>query len=168
VLDPGRLMETTRSYAADVLAGRFPQLRFDAERRWHERIYQDAQVDVWLLSWLPTQRTLLHDHDGSSGAFTVVQGELSEAVYAPRRGADALSEIRRSAGESVGFGARYVHDVRNRSDAPAVSVHAYSAPLTLMTYYELADRALVRLGTVETDDPEAEFDRTDFRHRAAS
>jgi len=32
-----------------------------------------------------------------------------------------------------------VHDVRNLSVAPAVSVHAYSKPLTSMTCYDLAD-----------------------------
>jgi hypothetical protein len=69
-----------------------------------------------------------------------------------------LQEHTRQAGCSVGFDARYVHDVRNLSDIPAVSVHAYSAPLTSMTYYDLADGSLERVATLATDDPEPAFD----------
>ncbi len=58
----------------------------------------------------------------------------------------------------VGFGAHYVHDVRNLSDAPAVSVHAYSPPLTTMTYYDLADGVLEPITTLATEDPEPVFD----------
>ena len=58
----------------------------------------------------------------------------------------------------MGFGAHYVHDVRNLADKPAVSVHAYSSPLTSMTYYDLEDGRLVRLATVPTDDPEPALD----------
>ncbi len=40
---------------------------------------------VWLLSWLPGQRTGFHDHGSSGGAFTVVQGCLRErAAYGGR------------------------------------------------------------------------------------
>jgi Cysteine dioxygenase type I len=66
-----------------------------------------------------------------------------------------LVERVRQAGDGVGFGPHYVHDMRNLSDRPAVSVHAYSAPLTCMTYYDIdPDGGLSRLLTVATDDPE--------------
>jgi hypothetical protein len=65
-----------------------------------------------------------------------------------------LSELSRSAGDSVGFGQHYVHDVRNPSGEPAVSVHAYSRPLARMSFYKLADCGLCRLASVDTDDPE--------------
>jgi hypothetical protein len=47
--------------------------------------------------------------------------------------------------------------VRNSSGEPAVSVHVYSAPLSSMTYYDLADGRLAPVITVETDDPETEL-----------
>ena len=111
-----------------------------------------------MISWLPTQGTQLHDHGGSAGSFTVLSGELAEAVYVasgPRAG--TLRERVHGAGRSIGFDSRYVHDVRNTSDAPAVSVHAYSRPLSSMTYWDLEDGELVRLVTLDTDDPEPEF-----------
>jgi hypothetical protein len=153
------LIEFTRHVADEVISGKYPFIDFDAEARWHQRIYRDASVDVWLISWLPTQGTQLHDHGGSAGSFTVVSGELAEAEYV-RTGAHTgeLQELTRPAGCSVGFDARYVHDVRNMSLAPAVSVHAYSSPLTSMTYYDLVDGALERVATLATDDPEPAFD----------
>ena len=159
-LDPIQLVDYTRFVADEVKNGMYPFIDFDPDTRWHQRIYRDRRVDVWLISWLPTQATQLHDHGGSSGSFTVLSGELAETVYVasgPRAG--TLRERTHPAGRSIGFDARYVHDVRNVSDLPAVSVHAYSRPLTSMTYWDLDDGELVRLATVVTDDPELEFSR---------
>ncbi len=153
LLDPVQLVDYTRFVAEEVRAGRYPYVEYDSNERWHQRLYRDRRVDVWLISWLPTQGTQLHDHGGSSGAFTVLDGELTEAVHQP--GSGELSELRRAAGDSVGFGRHYVHDVRNLSDRPAVSVHAYSAPLTTMNFYDVeSDGSLSRLLTLDTEDPE--------------
>jgi hypothetical protein len=66
-----------------------------------------------------------------------------------------LADRRRVAGDGVGFGPRYVHDVRNLSEAPAVSVHAYSPPLTTMSFYDLDETGALRtLASMRTDDPE--------------
>ena len=158
VLNPIQLIDYTRFVADEVKNGMYPFIDFDPDVRWHQRIYRDKRVDLWLISWLPSQGTQLHDHGGSCGSFTVLSGELAEAVYAPGRPhVDQLRERVHPAGRSIGFDARYVHDVRNLSDAPAVSVHAYSRPLTSMTYWDLEDGELVKLATLNTDDPEPEF-----------
>ncbi|HEX8766924.1 MAG TPA: cysteine dioxygenase family protein, partial [Jatrophihabitans sp.] len=138
---------------------------YDGARRWHQRLYRDQRVDLWLIGWLPSQGTQLHDHGGSAGAFTVLSGELSEAIYQPgarRLGAPPagagpmLVERRRASGSGAGFGPHYVHDVRNLSQAPAVSVHAYSPPLTSMSFYDLDDAGALRtLARMPTDDPES-------------
>jgi hypothetical protein len=154
-LTPLELVEYTRFLAAEVASGRYPYIDYNAEQRWHQRIYRDRRVDVWLISWLPTQGTQLHDHGGSSGAFTVVSGTLAESVYVPSSG--ALRERSHETGKSVGFDGRYIHDVRNVATAPAVSVHAYSHPLTTMNYYDVQDGRLVHLAELATDDPEAEY-----------
>jgi len=38
-----------------------------------------------------------------------------------------------------------VHDVRNDSIEPAVSIHAYSPPLTSMRRYDITDGGLLRI-----------------------
>jgi Cysteine dioxygenase type I len=149
------LIDFARMFAAEVGAGQYPWVEYDAENRWHQRLYRDQRLDIWLISWLPSQGTQLHDHGGSSGAFAVLSGELDEAVYRRDPATGSLTDHRRSAGSAVGFGPRYVHDVRNRSDEPAVSVHAYSPPLSSMNFYDVGDDGhLVRLLTLATDDPE--------------
>ena len=136
--------------AQDVRDGRH-EIHADAEQRWHVRLHCDDQVDVWLISWTTDQGTQLHDHGGSAGAFTVVSGALDEAVWSPGAG---LHENTRGAGETVAFGHNYVHDVRNPNAGTAISVHAYSPPLVLMSYYDAEGDGLVRLASVWTDDPE--------------
>jgi predicted metal-dependent enzyme (double-stranded beta helix superfamily) len=153
-LDPVQLIDLTRFYADEVASGAYPFIDFDPDHRWHQRIYRDSRMDVWLISWLPTQGTQLHDHGGSSGSFTVLSGRLTEAVVT---GGTGLVDHERADGQSVGFGPHYVHDVRNTSDAPAVSVHAYSPPLTTMTYYDLEAGRLEPIASLATQDPEPEF-----------
>jgi hypothetical protein len=104
-------------------------------------------ADVWLIGWATGQGTELHDHGGSLGALTVVSGLLSEQRWAPHRGEIRSRPLR--AGRSQGFRLGHVHDVVNPSTAPAVSVHAYSPPLTTMSYYEV-DAVAVALRLVRT------------------
>jgi hypothetical protein len=160
-----QLVEFSRFIAGEVEGGHYPCVEYCDSERWHQRIYRDLRVDVWLISWLPSQGTQLHDHGGSGGAFTVLSGELSEAVYGwprvpadgkPRRLGEPMTEHQRAAGDAVGFGPNYVHDVRNLSDAAAVSVHAYSPPLSSMNYFDLARSGqLRRIATLATEDPES-------------
>jgi predicted metal-dependent enzyme (double-stranded beta helix superfamily) len=106
-----------------------------------------ADAQVWLLSWLPEQGTPLHDHGTSAGAFSVVQGTLTERVVAAGRTAvhDATADL--SVGRVRHFGPHYVHQVTNTLDEPAVSVHVYAPALRWMNTYRVEDGALVRTGT---------------------
>ena len=54
------------------------RVRYDPGRRWYQRLTCDDDHEVWLLSWLPGQRTGFHDHGESAGAFTVARGTLRE------------------------------------------------------------------------------------------
>jgi rhodanese-related sulfurtransferase/mannose-6-phosphate isomerase-like protein (cupin superfamily) len=140
-----------------------PRVQLRCGERWFECVERDPDHDVWLISWLPGQGTGFHDHGGSAGAFAVVLGTLEEH----RAGADPLTV---HGGEVRAFGSQYAHDVRNASAAPAVSIHAYSPPLTRMTKYELAGEQLVQLG-VEDDTraqaPTVEMGNADRRGIAA-
>ena len=122
------------------------RVRLDPEGRWYEQIRVDDALELWLISWLPGQSTGFHDHGGANGAFGVVWGGLSEYVAA--RGAVASAPNPLAAGEVRSFGPRHVHDVRNSSTGSvAVSVHAYSPPLSAMTRYDLTPGGLVAIGT---------------------
>jgi predicted metal-dependent enzyme (double-stranded beta helix superfamily) len=127
------------------------RVRLDPEGRWYEQIRMDDAYELWLISWLPGQSTGFHDHGGANGAFGVMWGQLDEHVVARGAATSAANPV--PAGEVRSFGPRYVHDVRNSSaGSVAVSVHAYSPPLSAMTRYDLTPSGLVTIRTEGADD----------------
>lgn len=112
------------------------RVRLRTEHRWYERLYHGNDHDIWVISWLPGQSTGFHDHGESAGAFVLASGVLEEH----RPGEQPLAIY---PGQSRAFGSDYTHDVRNTSLAPAVSIHAYSPPLTDMNEYDLDGSQLV-------------------------
>src|SRR5215471_14868219 len=119
-------------------------VRYDLGRRWYQRLTSDDDHEVWLLSWLPGQRTGFHDHGESSGAFTVARGTLRERTMPGRRPGPSAAVSRE---EVRTFGPWYIHDVINASVHPAVSVHAYSPPLTSMRHFGFGPAGLERVST---------------------
>ncbi|WP_102145179.1 cysteine dioxygenase [Mycobacterium hubeiense] len=152
------LMQATDRGADDVLSGRYDRLLpaggLPTDDRWFTRLYGDDELDVWLISWVPERATELHDHGGSLGALTVVSGALAET----RWDGAALRRRRLVAGDQAGFPLGWVHDVVWAPDPapwPTLSVHAYSPPLTAMSYYQVTERNTLRRKRTElTDAPE--------------
>jgi hypothetical protein len=143
------LTALTRSVDAQVRTGGHEVVR-EPGRRWYRRLYADPFVDVWLISWATEQATELHDHAGSLGALTVVSGTLEEQRWTPTE--RALRTRNLHAGRGASFGLGHVHDVVNRRAEHAVSVHAYSPPLTAMSYYAVdPDGGLRRTRSVLTN-----------------
>jgi hypothetical protein len=162
------LLHITDSTADDVLSGRYdhvvPTGGVPTDDRWFVRLHGDDEVDVWLISWVPGHRTELHDHGGSLGAATLLSGSLDEFRWDGER----LRCRRLEAGDQAGFPLGWVHDVvwapsgprtpvtsLAEPAAPSLSVHAYSPPLTVMSYYEVTgENRLRRKRTELTDQPE--------------
>ena len=65
----------------------------------------------------------------------------------PCAGQGGVREQTVARGAIRSFGSRYVHDVANASAGPAITVHAYSPPLTAMRRYELTGSGLVHIAT---------------------
>jgi hypothetical protein len=148
------LISLLRSVAADENRW-LPQLQFPhGTERWWTPLLGDADVDVWLLSWLPGHSTDLHDHGPSAAAFTVVRGRLGELR---QRSDGRLHAITHRTGSITALAPGVLHDVHGSGRQPAVSIHAYSPPLREMNYYEL-DRSggVRRTRSVRTSAPELE------------
>src|SRR3954452_9590075 len=129
-----------------------PAVRFGTAERYWARLAAPEGIDVWLLTWLPSQSTDLHDHGDSAAAFAVVEGALTEARV-DSAGRLATSTLHAPETRLVEPGV--VHDVRNDLLAPAVSIHAYAPKLSRMTFYDLVDGALVARHEVLGDEPGA-------------
>ncbi|WP_306363841.1 cysteine dioxygenase family protein [Nocardia sp. CC227C] len=168
-LRPADLLRLTDEGAEDVLAGRYDHLLpenglWPTENRWAVRLLADDEVEVWLISWVAEKATRLHDHAGSLGALTVLSGALAEF----RWNGSGLRRRILTAGDQASFPLGWVHDVVRADDAeagdvgpldPTLSVHAYSPPLSAMSYYEVTGHGtLERTRTLLTDQPEGELE----------
>jgi predicted metal-dependent enzyme (double-stranded beta helix superfamily) len=116
-------------------------VRHDTGQRHFEQLWRDGHVDVWVISWGTGNDTGFHDHDVSCGAVAVVEGEVIEERLvlggAPRT-------FHHRAGEAFDFDAAHVHRMRQDSDTPAVSIHAYSPPLWRLGSYAVAPDGTLR------------------------
>jgi predicted metal-dependent enzyme (double-stranded beta helix superfamily) len=122
----------------------------DPENRRFERLLLDDDVDVWVLSWMQFHDTGYHDHDASCGAVAVVEGEVVEEQLTI--GGTPTRTIYR-AGARFSFDPSRVHRMHNETPRRAVSIHAYSPPLTRLGAYVIeADGTLRRL--TQTGDSE--------------
>jgi len=131
-----------------------PLVRFQEGGRWWTRLDGPPDTDVWLITWLTSQGTELHDHGASSAAFTIAAGTLTEN-RPDARGGLVPQDFATGRTQTVDPGD--LHDVVNTGSEPAVSIHAYSPRLTRMTYWGTDPDGILRpTRTVETDEPETE------------
>jgi cysteine dioxygenase type I len=157
------LLRATGRAADQILKGGYDYLLppggMPTEDRWFVRLHGDDEVDIWLISWVPGHPTELHDHGGSLGALTLLSGSLDEFRW---DGAQ-LCHRRLDAGDQAGFPLGWVHDVvwapggavASATPGSTLSVHAYSPPLTVMSYYEITGRHTLRRRRTElTEHPE--------------
>ena len=156
------LLHATDTAADHLLSGHYdhvlPPGGPPTDERWFTRLHGDDELDVWLISWVPDRSTELHDHGGSLGALTVVSGALTEKRW-DGRGLRGRTLV---AGDQAAFPLGWVHDVTWARDTialsgPTLSVHAYSPPLTAMSYYDVTERNTLRRNRTElTDKPEGD------------
>jgi predicted metal-dependent enzyme (double-stranded beta helix superfamily) len=153
-LTPVRLSQARLSQIVSELATR-PDgwgevVRFESGRRWFQRLELTDDHEVWLLSWLPGQNTGFHDHGIAAGAFAVAEGQVRERTVAMGQG-QPVRNLTVARGSVRAFGPHYVHDVINVSAEPAVTVHAYSPPLTAMRRFELTESGLMHTSTERSE-----------------
>ena len=109
-----------------------PMTVADPHRRQYRLAYEDDRLDLWVLSWMPGQRTGFHDHGTSGVALTAVQGSVVERQLA--LGDTTLERILVPGSVEVGD-AGYIHSVGHHVGVPAVTIHAYSPPLANVGQY---------------------------------
>jgi hypothetical protein len=121
-----------------------PLLHVDPDHRWYTRIAGGESWEAWLLTWLPGQRTGLHDHGGAAGAFTVLTGIVREETDRDELG------TRYGAPDVRAFGGHHVHDVIGDGDGPAATLHVYAPRLSIMRHFERTATG-ARLSWVEAE-----------------
>jgi quercetin dioxygenase-like cupin family protein len=128
------LAETLTAWA--VLTEAWQTLvRHDPEERVYELVHRDADVELYLVCWMPGHDTGFHDHDDSAAAITVLEGEITEE----RLSISGAVKRTLEKNATVTIGKEAIHRVKHAGNEPAVTLHAYSPPLSRVGTYEVAD-----------------------------
>ncbi|HEY1518475.1 MAG TPA: cysteine dioxygenase family protein [Solirubrobacteraceae bacterium] len=109
-------------------------IRHADDARVYEQIWDDEHVNAWVICWSEDQDTGFHDHDESAAAIAVISGQVREDRL--RVGDEPRSRVL-GAGQIFTVPAVAIHRVLHAGDAPAVTIHAYSPPLTRTGAYRL-------------------------------
>lgn len=117
-----------------------PLVVTDPSRRRYRLLYEDDRIDVWVLCWMPGQKTGYHDHDHSEVALMCVQGTILEKQMLLPSGA---SRVEMQVGHVRTGGAGYIHAVSHLDGEPAVSLHAYSPPLIHVGQYVVDEHGVL-------------------------
>ena len=127
---------------ADAPASWSKHVRHASDVRVYEQIWDDEDVNAWVICWSEDQDTGFHDHDDSGAAIAVISGSVREDRL--RLGGEPRSR-------ELGAGATFtvppvaIHRVLHAGGRPAVTIHAYSPPLTRTGAYRIgADGELER------------------------
>lgn len=96
-------------------------------------LYRDEYVELLALTWMPGQRSPVHDHGESTCIVRIVEGVAREHLYAPRKPGQVKRAywsrelkdgiVTRSPGEMT-------HSLGNDGDDVLVTLHVYSPPLS--------------------------------------
>ena len=105
--------------------------------RVYEQIWDDEDVNAWVICWSEDQDTGFHDHDDSAAAIAVVSGRVREDRLTLGCGTNS-----RELGPGTTFTVAPVaiHRVLHAGYEPAVTIHAYSPPLRSTGAYRIGPR----------------------------
>jgi mannose-6-phosphate isomerase-like protein (cupin superfamily) len=133
-------IDQLRHFAAGLAASpqRWGHLVHHADDvRVFEQIWDDEDVNAWVICWSDDQDTGFHDHDDSAAAIAVVSGRVQE---------DRLTLGGQPQSRELGPGTTFtvapvaIHRVLHAGGEPAVTIHAYSPPLRRTGAYRVGPR----------------------------
>jgi predicted metal-dependent enzyme (double-stranded beta helix superfamily) len=100
----------------------------------------EAEAEAWLICWMPGHDSGPHDHDISSGAVTVADGELTEERLT---WGSSTSPVRYRRFETFDFGPTDIHRVYHSGAEPSTAIHVFSPPLRGLGAYERGAQGLL-------------------------
>lgn len=119
-----------------------PFIYFREETYGRNLVFKTEQYELLILTWLPQQRTPIHDHAGQRCWMQMQSGQLTFKNYLPigekenRLTVSGAVETHKT-GEQIyiddGIG---VHTISNCTTKPAVSMHLYAGPIPRCRIYD--------------------------------
>lgn len=129
-----KTIKVTRKDLADYV-----QFNEDTYRR--NRVKLGSWYECLVLCWKPGQKSYIHDHQGSSCSFKVIEGTAKEIICAQTGRTTDMPLVRPidtrtlPQGTVCGSLAAHIHEVINPNDASdLITLHIYSPPLNMRIY----------------------------------
>src|SRR3954469_19733695 len=116
-------------------------VRHDPEQRVFAPLEAGPDAGAWLICWMPGHDTGFHDHDHSSGAVTVVAGQVREERIGPDW---QVAGTTYGPGDVFSFSSGGIHRMLHVGDEPAISIHVYSPKLKIMGAYAFGNGGMQR------------------------
>ena len=121
-------------------------IKFSRRRYARNLVHKSDEFEIMIMCWNSGQRSSIHDHAGSLGGLKVLQGELTESLFAkaPNGMIKSLSSSDYGAGAIRVEETSLIHQISNLQgdSGQAISVHVYLPPLVRMNVYSLEDPAV--------------------------
>jgi quercetin dioxygenase-like cupin family protein len=109
-------------------------VRHAGDARVYEQIWDDEDVNAWVICWSEDQDTGFHDHDHSGAGIAVISGSVREERLT-LGGAARAREL--GPGSVFNVPPVAIHRVLHADGEPAVTIHAYSPPLARTGAYRI-------------------------------
>jgi mannose-6-phosphate isomerase-like protein (cupin superfamily) len=109
-------------------------VRHSSDVRVYEQIWDDEDVNAWVICWSEDQDTGFHDHDESAAAIAVIDGQVREDRL--RLASEPRSRLI-GPGSIITVPPTAIHRVLHAGTRPAVTLHAYSPPLLRSGAYRI-------------------------------
>jgi mannose-6-phosphate isomerase-like protein (cupin superfamily) len=111
-------------------------VRHSDDARVYEQIWDDDDVNAWVICWSEDQDTGFHDHDESAAGIAVIAGAVREERL---RFSSPPSARVVGPGETFTVPREAIHRVLHTGDGPAITIHAYSPPLNRTGTYRIGE-----------------------------
>jgi mannose-6-phosphate isomerase-like protein (cupin superfamily) len=111
-------------------------VRHAEDVRVYEQVWDDPDVNAWLICWSQDQDTGFHDHHHSAAAIAVLAGAVREERL---RLGDPPRARTISAGRTFTVPPVAIHRVLHAGSVPSVTLHAYSPPLLYTGAYRVGE-----------------------------
>lgn len=105
-----------------------------SDARIYRQVWDAEDVNAWLICWSEDQDTGFHDHDDSAAAIFVIAGNVREERL--RLGSPPEARVI-GPGQTFFVPPTAIHRVLHAGSVPAVTIHAYSPPLTRTGAYRI-------------------------------
>ena len=104
-------------------------------------VKQGAQYELLVLCWRSGQASRIHDHDGSSCCFKILQGEATETNFQlTGRTLDGEKLVKPIGSKPYQVGtvcastSSHIHKISNETEGSLITLHCYSPALHMNTY----------------------------------